>query len=244
MRAGAGRRVFRLVVALGALCVIASGSASARGGISLTQLRVTPSEGHAGDTIDLSGSGFPAFTHLNLLMACPNWQAENAEILGNVVILPGPTTDIHGQFSGVLIHAIHLHGLSQSTCQIQASFGDNPFAVDIPAVYLIVQHGQPLRLGRCQRQLAVCGLQVQPRQVRSGYDEKISLRTWPGALVSTTYTYPNKNQTTDYHHADWTGAVHWTKRISAAVGSAQVKVSAALGPMAGGHSTARFTIVH
>lgn len=225
---------------------MATGSAMARDTSTLSQLRVTPSVGHAGDNIDLSGSGFPPYTHLNILMACPNWQAENAVRLGNVVIMAGPITNGRGQFSGFLFRAIRLHGLSQSTCQIQASVGDNAFGVDIPAVYLILPHGQPLKLPRCQRQLTVCGLQVQHPEVRSGYDEKISLRTWPGALVSTTYTYPNKTQTVDYHHADWTGMAQWTKRIAGSVasGSVEVRAGAALGPMSGGYSTVRFTVVH
>lgn len=250
MTGGVRGRISRLVAALAPACLLASGTVSAHGTSSLSQLRVTPSEGHAGDAIDLSGSGFPPYTHLNILMACPNWQAENAVRLGNVVIIQGPATNDRGQFSGFVFRAIRLHGLSQSTCQIQASVGDNAFGVDVPAVYLIAQRGQPLKLGRCQRQLTVCGLQVEPQQVRPGYDrrvtEKISLRTWPGALVSTTYTYPNKSQTIDYHHADWTGIAHWTKRISApaAAGTVQVRVSATLGSISGGYSTSRFTIVH
>jgi hypothetical protein len=246
VRGGFGRRTARAITALISFSMIATGSVMARGSSSLSQLRVTPSAGHAGDNIDLSGSGFPAYTHLNILMACPNWQAENAVRLGNVVIISGPTTNGRGQFSGFLFRAIRLHGVPQSTCQIQASVGDNAFGVDIPAVYLIVPHGQPLKLGRCQRQLTVCGLQVQPREVHSGYDEKISLRTWPGALVSTTYTYPGKSQTVDYHHADWTGMVQWAKRIAGSVssGTVQVRAGAALGPMSSGYSTSRFTVVH
>lgn len=237
-------RLARLILAVVPVCLLASGSASARGTSAITQLRVTPSEGHAGSLIDLSGSGFPPYTHMNILMACPSWQAENAVRFGNVVIMQGPTTNSRGQFAGFLFRAIHLHGIPQSTCQIQASVGDNPFSVDIPAVYLIRAGGQPLRLGRCQRNVCVQRLQAQPHQVRSGYDETVSLHTWPGAFVTTTYTYADHRQYVDYHHADWTGTATWTRRIvpPAATGAVQVKALAALGTMFG-TGTSRFTIV-
>jgi hypothetical protein len=227
------------------MCLLASGSAAAGSVNSLSQLRVTPSEGHAGGLIDLSGSGFPARTHLNVLMACPSWQAENAVRLGNVVIMSGPTSNARGQFSGFLFRAIRLHGIPFSACQIQASVGDNPFGVDIPAVYFIQQSGKGLNLNHCQQHLCVQRLQVQPHEVRSGYDETISLHTWPGATVTTTYTYPGNRQTVDYHVADWTGAARWTKRIvgQTATGAVEVRASAALGPMSG-VKTAKFTIVH
>jgi hypothetical protein len=239
------RRLARAFAAILPVCALASGSASAHG-YTISQLRVTPSEGHAGDTIDLSGSGFPAFSHLNILMACPSWQAEKAVQLGNVVIMAGPTTNINGQFSGFLFRAIQLHGIPFSTCQIQASVGDNPFGVDIPAVYLIRQRSQPLKLKPCRRHLCVQQLQVEPHQIRSGYDETVSLRTWPGALVTTTYMYPDNRQTTDYHRADWTGIARWTKHITgvAATGPVQVRAVATLGSMSSALSTTRFTIVH
>ncbi len=227
------------------MCLLASGSASAGRGSSLSQLHVTPAEGHAGNLIDLSGSGFPALTHLNILMACPSYQAENAVRLGNVVIMAGPTSNARGQFSGFLFRAIHLHGIPFSTCLIQASVGDNPFGVDVPAVYFIQQFGKALKLTHCQQRLCVQQLRVQPHQVRSGYDETIRVRTWPGATVTTTYTYPDNRQTVDYHRAGWTGAIRWTKRIAAptATGAVEVRATAALGPMTG-VKTAKFTIVH
>lgn len=240
-----GSKLARLVGVIVPVCLFASGSAAAGSVNSLTQLKVTPNEGHAGDLIDLSGSGFPPFTHLNIVMGCPSYLAQNAVQLKNVTILPGPISNIHGEFSGFLIRAIRLHGMPFSPCQIQASVGDNPFGVDIPAVYFIQQSGKPLKLTQCQRHLCVQHLQVRPHQVRSGYDEKISLRTWPGATVATTYTYPDNRQTIDYHRADWTGTARWTKRIvgQTATGAVEVKATASLGPMSGA-KTAKFTIVH
>lgn len=239
------RRIAAAAAAVLPVCLLATGSATAGNEISLTQLRVTPSEGHAGDLVDLSGSGFPPNARMSILMACPTWQAQNAVRLGNVVIMDGPTSNARGQFSGFLFRAIRLHGIPASTCQIEASVGDNPFEVDIPAVYLVAAPGQTLKLSPCQRHLCVQHLQVQPHQVRSGYDETISLRTWPGATVTTTFTYPDNRHSVDYHRADWTGVVRWTKRIAgaAAAGAVQVRTTAALGSMSGAR-TSKFTIVH
>ena len=140
----------RLALTLAFCCALVVVPVDARAAGGISQLRVTPSEGHVGNLIDLSGAGFPANSHLNILMACPTWQALNAVKLGNVVILSGPVTDSRGQFSGFLFRAIHLHELPQSTCQIQASVGDNAFGVDIPAVYLIRAKSQPQQLGPCK----------------------------------------------------------------------------------------------
>lgn len=242
------RRFVPLCVALAASCLfalLAVDSQRVTATAALSQLRVTPPEGHTGDLIDLSGSGFPAYTHLNILMACPNWQAPNAVRLNNVAIIAGPETDWRGQFGGFLMRAIRLHEIPQSTCQIVASVGDNPFGVDIPAVYLIRQKGQALQLRGCKKRLCVAKLRVEPEQVRSGYDEKISVQTWPGATVTTYYSYPGNQTRVDRHRADWTGSARWTKPVTSRVpgpGVVQVRSTAALGSMTSTR-TAKFTIV-
>src|SRR5579875_3818961 len=78
---------------------------------------VTPSEGHGGDAVYISGSGFSPFTRLTVGMACPDaFSAHPA-----VAWVSGPLTDRHGRFAGFRFPTLALDGKTTMTCHMYVS---------------------------------------------------------------------------------------------------------------------------
>jgi len=192
-------------------------------------LKATPSHGHSGDILYISGGEFPPHTHLLLLMGCPNWFVGTIHkpVPNSLLYGVGPTTDANGEFSGYRIRALKLQNLSFSACLIYTQLGANPFGPEIPASYFIEPRGQAL--GHCDTH--VCAKVVpSPRHIRSGLVEHIAIEQgWPGATADISIAYPGgaahhlKSQT-----LNWEGNADVTDRVPAPLGGAhraQVKVS-------------------
>jgi hypothetical protein len=218
----------------------------ARGASSsgLSVLMVTPHEGHSGSLVDLSGYGLPAHRRLGVIMACPSFTDADAYDYQNIESIPGPMTDGRGQFAGFLFHAVKLHHVPQSGCQIYLSDPNDmvPLANDIiPTYYILAPGKRPA--AACDRALCV-SVQAHPVRVRTGLRERIAVKTWPGATVSVRVSYPWGKQTAVKRRADPWGNVSLSQQIQRQVTSdTPVKVTASvkLGPQHGA-SSVRFTI--
>ena len=221
---------------------LAGGRGRAAGVVSV--LRATPSQGHSGSLIDLSGYGLPPHTRLFIMMACPNWADPSVVRYQNLEILPpsqGPKTDADGQFSGFLMRAIRLHHFPSSGCEFYAAYDHVQYGPDIPATYTIVPSDR--QLPRCSRSMCV-KVRAAPRRVRTGLTEHISVRGWPGARVNINLGYPGNAHVARVTHLDWKGRATFNVPIHGNVSSqtsVRVTARAQLGPQQGTDST-NFTI--
>src|SRR5947209_20354302 len=86
-------------------------------------LIAVPAEGHTGDTLYLSGSGYKPNTQLVITLACPDWFYSPH---GNVEAISGPVTDAHGRFVRFdKLRAMALNGERSSPCHIYTNYESN-----------------------------------------------------------------------------------------------------------------------
>ena len=168
-----------------------SGPASAQ---TTPTLIAVPLEGHAGDIVYLSGSGFDPSQKLFITLACPDWYHS---FQGNVEVLYGLRTDKHGRFLGYrALRAMTLSGAPSSACQIYASNGGSPFAAS--TAYALKAHDEAL--GECTIKMCVT---ATPQMI--GAHLRLSIRGWPGAKANVTITYPDGRVQHAKTSLDWMG---------------------------------------
>lgn len=210
---------------------------SASGSSAVAVMRVTPYQGHSGDLVDLSGSGFLPRVQMYVMMACPNaadpFMYAHRNFVGPLL---GPITDANGEFAGFLFRAPKLAGIPNAGCTVYEvdPQHNQPFGAPgaIPGVYTIVRPG--VKLARCQRTLCVTKVVAAPRRIRAGLKEHIMVKGWPGARVDTVFTYPSKQPEHHVAHLDWTGTYSLTETVPSALPnqmSVRVTVHASLGKM-------------
>lgn len=235
------KRAALLLSALALLPVWFSSPAAHARGTEPTQLKAEPLEGHPGDTIYLSGGGFPANTQLQITMGCPNYHA----LGGNVTTWAnsaGPTTNAQGTFVGYQIKAWKLTGLTESQCIIYAAVGPNPYGVEIPALYYLRAPGDPLSKAARHIQVSV---KARPPRARGGNSEHIQLAGWPGATATISLRYPGRSVQKRTIQLNWegTGSLQWAVNHVRRDQTAHVTALVRLGPSRGTGS-AKFLILH
>src|SRR5205085_2430710 len=100
------RRLLVLTLPAVFVALFAAARPRAMAGNLYPVVRAVPFEGHAGDPIDLSGSGYPPHKALAAIMACPNPFSPNIVPYQNIKYFPGITTDHRGDFAGFVFKAI------------------------------------------------------------------------------------------------------------------------------------------
>lgn len=154
-------------------------------------LVLAPIEGHSGDTVYLSGSGWPPYKRLYLSMACPDWTKRDAFQYQNYKFQPeGPPTNGQGRFRAFPFQILTLHHFRSLSCSIYATPGgssDNPFSPKSPPTYFILSSEQP---ARTQWRTPWVHMKAFPRQVRSGLFETVTVNSWPGSTADITVSYP------------------------------------------------------
>jgi hypothetical protein len=206
-------------------------------------LRAVPFEGHAGDPIDLSGSGYPPHKGLYAFMACPNPFSPTVEPYDNMKFFTGIMTDNRGDFAGFVLKAIQVHHeLLPYSCRIYVGGATvNPYGDAIPATFT--------ELPKSQHIPASARFSVQttslPRRVRSGLREHITLGGWPGSTANVVVTSGRSRLHQRRVILDWTGAGAWNLRVDAPQARSavlHVRATARLGAMASS-STSQFQVV-
>lgn len=218
-------------------------SASAQGNSILV---AAPFEGHSGDPVYITGSGFRPNQAETVIMACPDWAHAFRGQSQNFMEVPGPTTDSHGNFPTFRLPALSLQGTATSGCYIYANDGANQFGPDIPAIYTILPANAPV--DHCARYICV-HLSVDRRTISPGKTEVIFVKTgkygvWPGAVADVAIRFPHSK----IIHRHVRLNMHGEARITLRGGhlrpaSASVKVSVRLGPFSG-HASASVTLIH
>ncbi|HZS93293.1 MAG TPA: hypothetical protein VFA78_00715 [Chloroflexota bacterium] len=215
--------------------------ATSNEGVSLgpTEITAEPLDGHAGDPIYLSGTGFPKNTNLEITMVCPRiltpGYVNNTEIW-----YPGPRTNSQGSFVGYKINAIKLTGMKSSPCTIYSSNGANPLGVDIPESYRIFARTQQLPSSATRMTAAV---RTSPAQAHGGQMETVSLsQGWPGAYTTVYLKYGGLTLSKSLRlNASGAGRVRWQLGHVRGAVSARVSVRMRLGRYKG-NGAQRFTV--
>ncbi len=192
-----GERAMKRLVACIVACVMVLGVCAGSKTTSAEEpliLIAVPSEGHPGDTIYLSGSGFDPSAKLYITLACPDWYHNP---YGNIEVLYGARTDEHGRFLAYrALRAMALIGVRSSLCQVYASDRSNPFAVSAP--YAIRAPDEPL--SKCARQICVTATAHV-----AGSHLNMTVHGWPGAKVQVKITYPDGRVQHATTRLDWLG---------------------------------------
>ncbi|MGH2442252.1 MAG: hypothetical protein ACRDFX_03690 [Chloroflexota bacterium] len=199
-------------------------------------LLASPFEGHSGNVVHLSGSGFTPSTRLYLSWVCPRWDIPSAAQLHNFGQAVGPVTDASGNFAGFPLHDVSLHGLSRSPCQFYANYVNGLVAPLIPALYTIVPHGE--RLSSYATRIIGSAAVVQ-RANRSHRQDIVRIRTrghtWGGAMAAVTIRFQNATIRRKVP-LDWEGQAAFPITVpsgSSQAGKARVHVHFHLGSFGG-----------
>lgn len=223
----------------------------------LKVLQAYPYEGHNGDTIYVSGTGFRPRTRLQFLITCPKWDDPTMAGLFNYGLFIG-MSDAKGGFLAVPLQRFVLHGppaLTGSPCVIYVNYIGLPpsvtdtlpkgpdFVADINAVYTIVPSDQ--RLGANARSIHTV-VTPRPKKVKAGLVERIHIaKGWGGAVARVTVTYPHVRPVVRTVRLDWKGEADVRVGITGAglqPGLAKIQVRCRLGS-ARGMSFASFVVV-
>lgn len=202
---------------------------------SVAHLIVSPSMGHAGDALYLSGAGYTPHWRLSILLACPDFVALNGSESAE-----GPTTDANGRFSGFRFRAFTPRKFG--SCRVYAGTEARNLARAPSQPYTILPHSRTLP--RCV--LAMClHLKAQLIRLRTGAQANIVVAGWPGARVAITISDPAGPAVHRSMTLDWRGTR--TVRLMVAPGlqrasKDRVSVSARLGAVTG-TATAPFIIL-
>lgn len=214
-----------------------------------------PIQGHSGDTIYMSGSGFLPDTQLAFVIACPNIFSESAYTYHNWELYGGPpnnppVTNQHGDFAGYPIKGFQLNpkGPPSSPCTITARYPDQevPFVCDQCALYDIAPPSTPIA---ARYRLITGHVKATPQQVHAGLSERISVtKSWGGATAAVYVRYPHQSKARKVtsFHLDWEGngnrLVPIDQSAAQQPGVANVSVAFTLGPRHGTAATS-FTVV-
>ncbi|MGI8824483.1 MAG: hypothetical protein ACR2JC_02345 [Chloroflexota bacterium] len=220
---------------------------AAAGGTVTSVLIAHPSEGHIGDPIWLSGSGFPPKTVELFAMVCPRWDPGGPPPLGTV-FKPGAVTDEHGRFKGWELDASPISQVTHPmVCTLYASVGRQPFGPAVKPIYTFLPSDRPL--DRCETQMCHVSVIASPRRLRSGVQETIDIRNgWPGAIADISVVCRNGSGASARQGLDWEGkatakiSVHCKMTRVERVASARVRVHLSFAHV-DGDASARFTIV-
>lgn len=203
---------------------------------SRARLIAEPAEGHAGDGIFLSGSGFRPNSLLQLAMACPTMASPSAgeAAFGTV------RTDAAGHFVRARIIAIYARGNLRSTCAVYAGPASDPSAGVVPAHYVVLPRSS--RPSWCAVHMCL-HVKASLARGKSGSRGSIVLTGWPGALARVTVVSAGGARQRRVVRLDWRGTAKVVIPIATA-GKAgvvsRVNVRAQLGRYSGSSST-RFT---
>jgi hypothetical protein len=234
------RFVLPLILLIPLLSSVPSPQASADG---VSALFASPSEGHAGDVIWLSGTGLKPFQQYYIFMGCPNWHDPTVFVNDNYRHMIGPVTDANGEFVRFPMRAFQLSHANGFGCYIySATNTDTGFGPDIPAQYTIVPHG--IRLHACAVQ--ICGsVSMSSKSARSGRYETFTIATWhwAGVSVDMTVSFNLKGVPT----IRWSGYTDWhgikSVRIRIPATSARAVTASVSASFHLGHTTGRATPV-
>ncbi len=228
-----GRRLaFITLIALAGIFVPTSRTAALA---ARAKVVVMPREGHAGDTLYLSGSGFPPNRALTATFQCRG-------IYGYRPSDRGLRTDVDGQF--LAYSGLRLRGVKPGDCLIRVSAGraSASSATAASATYTILPSTRPL--SRCDTHIC---LQVKAILVRlsSGVQGNIAIEGWPGAWADVTVTSPHGGAQHRRVRLHWQGSA--TVQLLVAPGlnqglKARVYVRARLGAVSGSGSQ-RFILI-
>jgi hypothetical protein len=219
------RRGFAIVAPLVLVCTFFALPGRALPAQPPAQLVVRPVEGHAGDTIYLSGAGFPAHNRLAITVACGSGRRPAVS-----TVTGGPATDARGQFMAYPLQAMRLNVRQPETCRVTARPGS---AARSAATFTILPATHPL--SPCAVRICVTATAVLVR-VRSGTWGNIAIRGWPGARADVRVVPVARHAMARSIRLDWQGA--GALRVWVAPGlkqalRARLLVSARLGRFAG-----------
>lgn len=189
-------------------------------------LIVTPAEGHSGDTVYLSGSGFAPGSSLIFTMACPAKPAgeKSRVVLGKA----GPRIGHSGTFKGASFRALKLQGMATTSCSFYAGGQTSPFAATAP--YAIVAQNDPLPW--CASHICMT---VAYRRI--GSQDLLLVTGWPGARGTAKVTKGNYRRRLPVAF-DWQGITLLTLSHAAALRgkSAHIVISTRMGRVTGTYS--------
>jgi hypothetical protein len=129
---------------------------------------------HTGDTIYLSGGGFPPNTPLTIIAVCDNILEQNNPNTHISVGTAGPTTDALGQLVAVPFRLPALPDTADLYCRYYPSFAEQGNAPVVPAQQVVFRstHTFPPN---------VPFVSFEPK--KAGKTWLLHIRTWPGARL-------------------------------------------------------------
>lgn len=170
------RRSVRALVALMAALAICGQAAAA----SKYVLTAEPPVAHAGDTIYLSGNGFPPRTALTIVSVCTGGTPGTT---GQINIgAAGPTTNRAGQLIGARFQLPLFPDGVALTCQYYPSFSGQGKEDVAPATQNIVPRNTTIDPHNNDPNITVW-------LTRSGSTWRLHLRSWPGAQLRAQIAY-------------------------------------------------------
>ncbi len=195
------------------------------------RLIVTPSQGHAGDAIFLSGSGFVPGRPAPILLRCGSQQTRRLRTV---------TANSHGRFAGMQVRLSR--GTKAGRCGLSAASSKAPAIRTRESLYTVVSPRRPLT--RCAAQICL-GIQAFLVRLRNGARGNIVISGWPGATVRVTVARTEVGAKYRVFRLNWRGVGAMTTSIAPGLIKglrARVFVHARLGRVAGtGH--ARFHVM-
>jgi len=194
---------------------------AAMGAVPL-RLIVTPSQGHAGDAIFLSGSGFAPSRSVFVFVSCGSHQPSRIATF---------TANSQGRFAGVRMHLAR--GAKAGRCRLSAASSVAPAIRTRESLYTVVSPGRPL--ARCAAQMCL-GIQAFLVRLRNGARGTIVISGWPGAIVHVTVARTEVGAKYRILRLNWRGVGSMTTPIAPGLIKglkARVFVHARLGQVVG-----------
>lgn len=197
---------------------------------SAPHLMVAPAQGHAGDPIFLSGSGFAPHLPVSIWLQCGTTERVVTTIRANAL----------GRFVGFRLRLPN-HNRS-GTCAFWGASQPTPSVRSRPIPYAFVPHGHSLT--RCAIQMC---LHVQAFLVRlkSGARGSVVVSGWPGAVVHVTIARTEHGAKSRVIYLNWRGVGSLSTPIAPGLLKglqARVFVYAQLGHISG-RGEARFHVM-
>jgi len=194
------------------------------------RLIVTPSQGHAGDAIFLSGSGFAPGRSAFIFLRCGSQRPTRADIV---------RANSLGRFAGF---QFHLPRVTAGRCRFSAASSAVPDIRTRESLYTVVA---PRRaLARCAMQICL-GIQAFLVRLKNGARGNIVISGWPGAVVHVTVARTEVGAKYRVLHLNWRGVGSMSTSIAPGLIKglkARVFVHARLGRISG-KGQARFHVM-
>lgn len=195
------------------------------------RLIVTPSQGHAGDAIFLSGSGFVPSRTAFIFLRCGSQQPRQVATA---------RANPDGRFAGFQLRLSR--GVRAGRCGFSAASSSAPGVRTRESRYTVVSPGRPL--ARCATQICL-GIQAFLVRLRNGARGNIVISGWPGAMVHVTVARTESGAKYRVFRLNWRGVGSMTTSIAPGLIKglqARVFVHARLGSVAG-KGQARFHVM-